>query len=195
MAAAEVFEPVCRRAAAPNLPATEALIAAAKSLHARGLTPSYGPGDHGNLSCRTPDGCLITGRETPKDALRSEDLAHVVGREQLADRARLVYDGCRRPSTDALMHLEIYARRPDIGAIIHGHDGRALANAERLGLPITRTSARTNSLELIEETAALCARHDYVILRDHGFLALGATLDAADQLLQRWYQRASQGGF
>ena len=107
MAATELFESICRHPGAPRDPNADALIAIARSLHARGLTPSYGPGDHGNLSCRTPQGCLISARATRKDALGPDVLVSLVGSERTATGIRIIYDGERLPSTDALMHWQI----------------------------------------------------------------------------------------
>ena len=190
MAAGGIYEPVCRRTEAPAHPNTADLIAAAKRLAAQGLTPSYGPGDHGNLSCRTAEDCLITARETRKASLREGDLAHVGGCERRGEGVRLFYEGSALPSTDAVMHWGIYAARPDITAIVHGHDEQVLAKAEGLWAPITRVSAASNSLELVEEVLTLAALHDYLILRDHGFLALGRSLQAAEACYRQWSQRA-----
>ncbi len=183
MAAALLFEAVCRAARAPEDPQGPALLALARSLHARDLTPSYGPGDHGNLSCRTSTGCLISASQTRKASLRADQLARVVEYTRTPDGARVTYEGCAQPSTDAAMHAELYRRRPDIAAIVHAHDNAVLARAQALGLPVTATSARTNSWALVDEVVALSARHDYIVLRDHGVVALGPSLDAADALL------------
>jgi ribulose-5-phosphate 4-epimerase/fuculose-1-phosphate aldolase len=190
MAGEPVFRPIRRRPDASHHPLGSALVALARTLHAQGLTPSYGPGDHGNLSCRTPEGCLITARETHKAALREDDLVRVVGCDRTAAGCRIVYDGPGLPSTDALMHLEIYARRPEITAIVHAHDERVLARASALGIPATQRSAATSSLALIEEVAGLSTCHDYLILRGHGVLALGRTIEAAAARLQHEYRRA-----
>ena len=190
MAASELFEMVCRVPRAPIHPQGPHLITMAKALHALGLTPSYGLGDHGNLSCRVGRGCLISARQTSKATLREEQLALVTDAEREPSGWRVFYEGLALPSTDALMHLAVYAQRPEIGAVIHAHDDAVRSRTQALGLPITQLSARVNSLELIDEVQALCARHDYVILRDHGVIALGSSLDAAQARLMDWYRRA-----
>ena len=150
-----------------------------------GFTPSYGAGDHGNLSCRMPTGCLITARETVKAILRPEEVVDVHGVDRTGDRPRVMSRGPRLPSTDTLLHLRVYETRPDVEAIIHGHDVQALRRFAELKLPRTSRSATLPSLELIEEVCALVQRHDYVLLRDHGFLALGRSIDATGELFRR----------
>lgn len=166
------------------------LIAVAAYFAAMGFSPSYGPGDHGNLSCRTSQGLLITARETSKANLRAESFVDVIGVEDRAPRPVISCRGPRLPSTDALLHWRLYRARPEIGAILHGHDPVALAKAAALQLPITTQSALRSSLDLVEEITQLAARHDYVLMRDHGFLALGRTIDEASRLVGLWAQRA-----
>jgi ribulose-5-phosphate 4-epimerase/fuculose-1-phosphate aldolase len=194
MADGTLFDVTVRRRHAPQHPAAEGLIAAARSFHSAGLTPSYGRGDHGNFSCRTADGFLISGRETSKAALRPGQLVHVVGCEPRGKGVSLICEGLVPPSTDTLMHAMIYRRRPDVAAILHGHDDEVLRQAEAFGLPVTRCSARANSRQVVEEVQALCASHDYVVLRDHGFVAVGSGLDGAVEVAWRWFRAARQSG-
>ena len=188
--AGDPFGLVLRRPEIPSLREGPALIELAKTLHGLGVMPSYGPGDHGNLSCRTPTGCLFTARQTHKAALRPDQLVSLVGYESTPRGACLMFDGKVLPSTDALMHWRLYERRADVGAIIHGHDPQALAKAVALELPVTHGSGLTNSVELIDEVVVLAAAHDYILLRDHGVVALGTTISAALGLIRQWLDRA-----
>ena len=157
----------------------------AARLSEQGFTPSYGPGDHGNLSCRMPDGCLITARETVKAILRPEEVMYVHGVDRTGAIPKVLSRGPRLPSTDTLLHLRIYETRPDVEAIIHGHDMQALSRFAELKLPRTSHAVPSLTVELIEEICALAHQHDYVLMRDHGFLALGRTIDAAGELFRR----------
>lgn len=192
MATGSLFDVIHQSTEIPSDPQAEAIIALAKTMHAMGLTPSYGPGDHGNLSCRISRGILISARETSKVDLQPAQLVHVLGKEDALRGPRVICRGPALPSTDTLMHLAIYEQRPDIGAIVHGHDNQLLRRAEALKLSITHTSAKTNSFELIDEMRALSVTHDFMILRDHGFVALGPTLDAAWELCRRWLDQAKR---
>ena len=190
MAYAELYEPVLVAHEVPQDPRIDVLIRQAARLAALGLTPSYGPGDHGNLSCRTSAGCLISARATAKAAMQPGHFVEVVGRDASdADQpVRLRCRGLLRPSTDALLHVEVYRLRPDVGAILHGHDVTALVHAETLGLPMTQQSAATRSP--VDDICALARDHDYLLLREHGFLALGRSIEEAGALYESIYRRA-----
>src|SRR3989338_1174134 len=93
------------------------LIDWARAFSERGWTPSYGPGDHGNLSCRTAQGLLVTARQTAKAALTSKHFVEVMGETAAGNQPVLLCRGPRLPSTDALMHLRLYRSRPYIQTI------------------------------------------------------------------------------
>lgn len=167
-----------------------ALVAQAQRFAARGFTPSYGPGDHGNMSCRTKQGMIITARESSKAQLRPEDFVSVIGCEARRPKPVMRCQGRRLPSTDAWLHWRIYAARPEVEAILHGHDTVALRLARALALPVTSISAAQPSVGLVEEATLLAMEHEYVLLRDHGFLAVGSSLEETAALVDRWAQQA-----
>lgn len=169
----------------PDDPRAQAVIRWAARLSELGMTPSYGDGDHGNLSCRTDAGVLISATSTTKSRLTAEELVEILEIDPRAAPARVRCRGLRTPSSDTLMHHAIYRTRPDVQAIIHGHDAKALASAGALTLRVTRAPAVSTTPALIAEVCELVRDEDYVLLRDHGFLALGVSLDAAGELLQR----------
>ena len=191
MAAAELFETVLVEQDAPCDPRIAQLIWWAARFAELGFTPSYGPGDHGNLSCRAPHGLIITARQTNKARLIPDQFVEVInGPAVLQAGAPIECRGLRLPSTDTLMHVRIYALRPELQAILHGHDHAALAKADRLHIPVTRISAATPSLALIDEVCGLAREHDYLLMRDHGFLALGRSIDDAGELVRTINARA-----
>jgi L-fuculose-phosphate aldolase len=96
--------------------AAAALITAAQGLDAAGFMPSKS----GNISLRTPRGFLITPSGLPYAQLHPEDLV-----ELTPDGATLA--GQRRPSSEWQLHADLYAARPDAGAIIHTHSPHATA--------------------------------------------------------------------
>lgn len=80
-------------------------------------------GTSGNVSCRIPNGMLITPTGMPYDRLETAD---VVG----MDLQGAPFPGERRkPSSEWRIHAELYRARPDIGAIVHGHSPAATAVA------------------------------------------------------------------
>ncbi len=197
MSQAPLYEPVVLSPQPPNDPRIASLIWWAARLSELGFTPSYGPGDHGNLSCRTSTGLLISARETEKARLQPDQFVDVVAKDVSqagSGPVRIACRGPRLPSTDAWMHLRIYGLRPDIHAILHGHDRAALANAAALRLPITTCSAAAPSRSLVDEVCELAKSYDYLLMRDHGFLALGASIDEAGELARRVNASARSAG-
>ena len=137
-----------------------------------------------------PDGCLISARATRKAILKPTELVRVWGPVETMTGYQIEAQGTRLPSTDALLHLRIYALRPEVQAILHGHDVEALMKAAALHIPITAHSASRPSFEVIDDVCALIQQTDYVLLRDHGFLALGKSLDDAGELVRQMSGRA-----
>lgn len=96
-----------------------------------------------------------------------------------------------RPSSEILMHMEVYRRRPDIGAVVHGHPPYATAFAVA-GIPLDQNILPEAILtlgpvevapygtpstdEIPEAIAPLIERSDVVLLANHGALAFGADL-------------------
>lgn len=92
----------------------DALIAAGRTLAARGWTPATS----GNLSVRAPGGFWVTESGKEKGSLSLADLLVV-------DAAGRPQDPARRPSAETALHADIYARAPDAGAVLHVHSPSA----------------------------------------------------------------------
>jgi len=98
------------------------------------------------------------------------------------------------PTSEYRLHLEVYRRRPDAGAIIHSHAPYATALTlvgqaypveylpevlAVLGDAPTAPYATPGTPELAQSIAGLIEHHDAVLLSHHGSLNIGATpLDA-----------------
>ena len=83
------------------------LVAAARRLAALGLNR----GKSGNVSARVKDGFVITPSGKNYEALAARDLVMVKGEPR----------GGQKPSSEWRLHRDIYARRPEAGAIVHTH--------------------------------------------------------------------------
>ena len=163
---------------APTHPHLDELLAWAHRFHALGWTPSYGPGDHGNMSVRSAAGCVVTATRTSKAAITREECVEVVGWAERAGRTVVSCRGLRPQSTDAVLHYELYRRHPALGAVLHGHDAQALNQGSRLRLPVV---SGASALELLPHVARLVPDRAYVLIAGHGFLAFGPSLEAAGQ--------------
>ncbi|HLN64228.1 MAG TPA: class II aldolase/adducin family protein, partial [Symbiobacteriaceae bacterium] len=144
----------------------------------------------GNISARVPgtDCFAITPSGMDYETMTPADIV-------VLDMALNVVAGDRRPSTERAMHRAAYARRPDVGAVVHTHSIYASAFA-CLGRPMEIIS--TELAMLVGATIA-CAPYAQsgteqfaeaaldtlgpealtVLLQNHGVLAVGRTLKEA----------------
>lgn len=159
-----------------------------------GLAPSYGSGSHGNLSLRKGEGCLITGTQTFLGALTGSDFVEIVGCD-LASRPPVVwYRGSRRPSTDSLIHWHLYQWRSDVQSVLHAHDAVVLRCAQTLGLPQTAQGADAGSLRIVEFIRPL-VHHPYFLIRGHGFVSVGQTIEEAGEKAVSIHRQAQAQSF
>lgn len=144
----------------------------------------------GNISMRIrddPDLVAVTPASTPYDTMRPEDvvIVRIDGR---------VVDGNRRPTSELPLHTLAYARRPDVGGVVHTHSAAAMAVAALgIGIPpilhglvsacgggiVTAPYARGGTSEVAEFTTSALRDRSACLLRNHGVLAIGPTVDHA----------------
>lgn len=87
------------------------LVAAGQRLYERGWVPATS----GNFSARLADGRIaitVSGRH--KGQLDDEDI-------MLVDADGEALDASKRPSAETLLHVRLYRRYPDMGAVLHTH--------------------------------------------------------------------------
>ena len=154
-----------------------------------GLTPQFQGGGRslGNLSFRIRAGepaFVITGSTlSSKQAMTPGDFVRVV-RSDL--EARTVYAaGTRDPSSESMMHFAIYERRPDVNAIFHGHDRDITASASLLEVPETEKEELSGTPELLEQVMRILGHEPFLVMKNHGFLSLGSTMEEAGHLAIR----------
>jgi L-fuculose-phosphate aldolase len=150
-------------------------------------------GTSGNISARFGDRMLITPSATPYDDLRPEMIASmpIVGAEA---EGYGHWQGPLKPSTEWRFHLDIFAARPDVGAIVHTHSTYATVLAiARKPIPACHymiaafggTDIRVGDYATYG-TAALSAHalkalegRNGCLLANHGMIAVGPGLDKA----------------
>jgi L-fuculose-phosphate aldolase len=137
----------------------------------------------GNLSFRTDNGFIITPTGTDPLTLTVADLVEILGVD--VQQREVYVAGSREPSSETIMHHAIYRARPDVLAIFHGHSPAVLEAAGRLGLPITAREQPYGTPEMATEVVCILGDHPFVIMRNHGFIALGETLDDAGWQMER----------
>lgn len=168
-----------------------------KKLSQAGVLPDYGTGAFGNLSFRLEKGTRQKALGTSEargmnsfiitaSGLKSSEPENFV-KVLHGDCASfsVEVEGVKKPSSESLLHLAIYQARPDINVIFHGHNDYLLKAAADLGLSCTSKEEPFGSLELIDRVLEIISQNNFLIMKNHGFLSLGKTLDdAGSQILK-----------
>ena len=179
------------------------LIARACAMQPAGLNK----GTSGNLSVRSGNGFLITPTGLPYTALSLDDIPLMA-----LDGS---WQGWRKPSSEWRFHRDLYASRPEVGAVLHAHSPFAVSLAclrreippfhymiARFGGETIRCADYAIFGSEALSTAALQAMHERkaCLLANHGLLVAGRDLDEAFALaveleeLCEQYWRACQLG-
>lgn len=160
------------------------IVEVGRRMYARGYTAS----NDGNISVRLgPDRLLMTPKSVCKGFMTPEMMC-------VTDLEGKKIAGDRDPSSEMLMHLEVYRHRPDANAVVHAHPPTATGFAVA-GIPLDRAVlaevlttlgsipiaayATPSTAELPEAVRKYVKAHDGMLLANHGALTLGADLFAA----------------
>lgn len=149
----------------------------------------------GNLSFRTRDGFVISGTGIALEGIGGGTVAEVVGIETEGGATSVQARGQVVPSKESVLHSGIYALRPDVDAVLHIHDQAVVDLADEIGIPCTEGVQPRGSLELAQEVGRLLRTEGdtrYIILREHGVISLGLTLDEAGRLAEEMNRRARE---
>jgi ribulose-5-phosphate 4-epimerase/fuculose-1-phosphate aldolase len=146
-----------------------------------GLTPQHECGTAGNLSIKintNPIQFIITGAGlTTKNQLENQ---HFVLVEDVDIENRIVHaTGCREPSSETMLHFQIYRNLQNVTAIFHGHHEGITAHAKHLSIPITKRACAYGSNSLVQSVLPLLGKCDFFVLKEHGFISLGNTMNDA----------------
>jgi L-fuculose-phosphate aldolase len=153
-------------------------------MYARGYTAS----NDGNISVRLgPDRLLMTPKSVCKGFMTPDMMC-------ITDLEGRKLQGDRDPSSEMLMHLEVYRQRPDAQAVVHAHPPTATGFAVA-GIPLDRAVlaevlttlgsipiaeyATPSTRELPEAVRKYIKAHDGMLLANHGALTVGTDLYGA----------------
>jgi len=155
-----------------------------RRMYARGYTAS----NDGNISVRLDASRLLM---TPKSVCKGFMTPDMMCVTDLDGRK---LQGDRDPSSEMLMHLEVYRQRPDVQAVVHAHPPTATGFAVA-GIPLDRAVlaevlttlgsiplaeyATPSTAELPEAVRKYIKAHDGMLLANHGALTVGGDLYSA----------------
>lgn len=159
------------------------LTATAHSLYARRFVVAL----QGNVSLRVgPQRFLVTPAGAHLGRLAPDELVVI-------DHTGAALDG-GTPTSEAALHLAVYAARPDVHAVVHAHPTAAVALllagldlapprlpdvVLTLGEVPTVPYIRTGSQALAEAVGEMARGHDALLLDRHGVVTVGSSLERA----------------
>jgi len=145
------------------------------------------PRSAGNLSFRTKQGFIITATGLELRAVKEANLVEVV-KVETDNKQTIVYvKGRMVPSKESVLHSSIYDLRSEINAVFHTHDQLVVELADELKLPCTEGEQPRGSHELVKEVQRMLRLMKdvrYLVLRNHGVIAMGETMEAAGSLAE-----------
>jgi L-fuculose-phosphate aldolase len=160
------------------------IVEVGRRLYARGYTAA----NDGNISVRLGADRLLM---TPKGVCKGFMTPDMMCVTDLDGRK---IQGDRDPSSEMLMHLEVYRQRADIQAVVHAHPPTATGFAVA-GIPLDRAVlaevlttlgsipiaayATPSTSELPDAVRKYITAYDGMLLANHGALTCGADLYAA----------------
>lgn len=155
------------------------LIATARAMQPAGLNR----GTSGNVSVRCENGCYITPTGLPYESLTADDIPLMA-----LDGSHV---GSCKPSSEWRFHRDLYATRPEVGAVLHAHSPFAVSLAclrreippfhymiARFGGTDVRCApyATFGTQALSDGAIAALEGRRACLLANHGMLVLGGDL-------------------
>jgi len=165
----------------PRHPKIEELTKWCEEFYRHGFTPENEGSSAGNLSFRVDEkeDCFIitaAGLAT-KSMLSDHDLSQVDS--FIIGENIVYYCGLKKPSSESLVHAVVYQARKEINAIFHGHSELIVKNASKLGMVETKKAEPEGTKELAKAVLEVLENNNFIIMKNHGFISLGRTMEEA----------------
>ncbi len=150
----------------------------------KNLAPPYPGGSSGNLSFRIKPGAInfiITASHTAlRENMPDSDFTEIISYDE--NENLIIGKGSEEPSSESIMHYLIYKNKPEINAVFHGHSPELLKFADQLKIPVTKKEPEYGTIEIAREALKFLSTDNFIILKNHGFISLGKTMQAAVNL-------------
>ncbi len=155
-----------------------------------GLAPAHPKGAYGNHSMRCQGNSFIITKTGMKPAREVNTSSYCLVSGFPAKNSTLPFRGKFPPSSEALLHFQIYKNLKQVNAILHGHSNLLLEKARELNIPTTEHFYEYGTPELAESALKMAMEgYSFFILKKHGFVATGASLQAAGKESLEQYRR------
>lgn len=147
-------------------------------------TKGFSPGTSGNISVRYKDKIIITASGVSNGNLKHKDLVMIDFEGKCLDRCSGLSSD-KKASSEKMLHVEFYRKRPDINAIIHVHPpflSSFAAARKSLEEPVMAENvyyfgkipladyALPSSAKLVNNTAKYFDKYNAVLMANHGFI-------------------------
>ena len=142
----------------------------------------------GNMSMKFAGGFAITSSGSNLGQLDPDEI--VLVKECSPETEEVKYTGYHLPSSEALLHYLIYGDRTDALAIVHAHDPAATSDMAHVEILKTSREEPYGTIGLARIAAETFQNGDNIlILKNHGYVALGLTLTEATDSIVRIHVR------
>lgn len=148
---------------------------------------NFTPGYSGNFSARYGDKILITSTGSANGYLSEDELI-------LMDFDGNLVEGCKKPSSEKMLHVEFYKQRPDVNYILHVHSPY-LSSFACCNIPLDEPVMAENvfyfgkiplaeyglpgSMDLVRKTSVYFKDYNAVLMANHGFIVGDKTMKDA----------------
>lgn len=155
-----------------------------------GCLPQVESGTYGNMSVRTKDQFIITGRNVNKGNLTPGTLVKVLSVEDISSPdiySNVFYEGAVKPSIDTTIHAKLY-KLFGCKAILHVHTDKIFS-----GLPIAYNYACGTEKEcnaIVNAFRMDIRRTHTVQIFKHGLITLGESLEECWEKLQDIFSKS-----
>lgn len=155
-----------------------------------GLSPIHSSGAYGNQSFRTSGNSFIITRAGMFPTNRFDPANYTLVQSFNRKDCSFTTKGASPPSSESFLHQLIYEQHQDIQAIFHGHSELLNRWAGQLDVAVTDRFYDYGTIELAESALTVMQKGcSFFILKDHGFVSVGKTLDEAGKQALSYYQK------
>lgn len=139
----------------------------------------------GNFSFKVKRGVIIKTTGSFPHKLKMNDFVLLTKYEK--DKVFIL--GNKEPSSEARLHLEIYKKRADINCILHSHDFVVVKSKQKLNEIAYVKELPYGTLKSAKAASLASLKSDYIVLKNHGVIALAKTTNKAYNLIKKYHEK------